>query len=64
MGDLDHRRQGRLDMALGAALGIHEGADRNWDHVSWEDPEAVRARRRWPAAPAEGTAAFHHVEVA
>ena len=46
-------------MAHAVALDIHETAGDNWDHVSWEGPEAGRGRHRWLAVPVEGKEAFH-----
>ena len=59
MGDLDHRRPGRLDMAPGAAWGSHEAADSS-GHVSLA-PAVVREPRRWQAALVEGITVVHHV---
>lgn len=60
VGDLDHRRPGRLD--------IQEAAWRSREaHNSARVPVApmvVRGRRRWQAALVEGTTVFHHVGVA
>ena len=62
MGDLDHRRLARPDMAREVASGSHEAAD-NSGRVPMA-PVAVRAPRRWQAGPVEGITVFHHVGVA
>ena len=64
MEDLDHRRQGHLDMPRGVAWGIHEAEEDNWGHVPWEDREAGRVHRIWPAGLAVDISAAHFVEAA